>query len=97
VRCGRCIQACYDIQVNNAIRIYEVDGKIEKIQDNEEENPFFETKRYVDKLKADFSEPILPAPDGDFCVSCGECVQVCPVGALASSYEWLGPKKWEMK
>ena len=96
VRCGRCIQACYDVQVNNAIKLYEVDGKISRISEGDSDT-FLESQSYVDRLKNDFSEPVLPAPAEEFCVSCGECVQACPVGALSSSYEWLGPKKWEMR
>jgi len=97
VQCGRCIQACFDVQVNNAIRVFEVDGETKKVEEGEFENSKVESKKILERLKTDFKEPILPAPDEDFCVSCGECVQACPVGALKSSYEWLGPKKWEMK
>ncbi len=97
VQCGRCIQACFDIQVNNAIRVFEVDGEAKEVEDACEDITLCESKKFVEKLKSDFKEPILPAPDENFCVSCGECIQACPVGALSSSYEWIGPKKWEMK
>ncbi len=97
VRCGRCIQACFDVQVNNAIRVYEVNGEAKKADRDDKVTSLFDSREYVERLKAEFTEPILPAPDENFCVSCGECVQACPVGALSSSYEWLGPKKWQMK
>ncbi len=97
VQCGRCIQACFDIQVNNAMRVFQVDGGAEKVKDDEFEKTLAESQKLIERIKADFKEPILPAPDQDFCVSCGECVQACPVGALKSTFEWLGPKKWEMR
>ncbi|MEW6360371.1 MAG: formate dehydrogenase subunit alpha [Planctomycetota bacterium] len=31
------------------------------------------------------------------CVSCGECVQVCPVGALTEKTSIYGPRVWEMR
>ncbi len=97
VRCGRCVQACYDIQVNNAITLYELDGKERKIKIDGKEYTLAESKEIIDKIKDEMDSPVLPAPDNDFCVSCGECVQACPVGALSSKYEWIGPKKWGMK
>ncbi len=97
VQCGRCIQACFDVQVNNAIRLFETNGEVKKIRINGEEYSIVESKKIIDELKHNMDHPILPAPDSDFCVSCGECIQACPVGALSSKYEWLGPKKWRTK
>ncbi|NOZ21631.1 MAG: formate dehydrogenase subunit alpha [Planctomycetes bacterium] len=38
----------------------------------------------------------LPMKDST-CVSCGECVQVCPVGALTEKKSIHGPREWEMR
>ncbi len=45
IQCGRCIQACFDIQVNNAIRVFEVNGEVKRIEDNEFEQPRAQTKK----------------------------------------------------
>ena len=58
ILCGRCVKACREIQVNNAIEF----GHLEK----------------APKIIARDDAPLK---DSD-CVFCGECLQVCPVGAL---------------
>jgi len=58
ILCGRCVKACREIQVNNAIEFGHQDKDPKIIAKNDAE------------LK-----------DSD-CVFCGECLQVCPVGAL---------------
>jgi len=58
ILCGRCVKACNEIQVNNAISIgYR--GSSAKIVTSSD----------------------APLVDSD-CVFCGDCLQVCPVGAL---------------
>ena len=57
IMCGRCVKACCEVQVNNAIE--------------------FGPKG--DKIFAGSQD--APLKDSD-CVFCGECLQVCPVGAL---------------
>jgi predicted molibdopterin-dependent oxidoreductase YjgC len=64
ILCGRCVKACREIQVNNAIE-FGYSGKDLKIIAKEDAN-----------LK-----------DSD-CVFCGECLQVCPVGALVPDREF---------
>jgi predicted molibdopterin-dependent oxidoreductase YjgC len=58
ILCGRCVKACREIQVNNAIEFgyTGADGKI-------------------------IAKGDAALKDSD-CVFCGECLQVCPVGAL---------------
>lgn len=58
ILCGRCVKACREIQVNNAIE-FGYKGKDLKIVAKKDATLF----------------------DSD-CVFCGECLQVCPVGAL---------------
>lgn len=57
IGCGRCIQACNEIQVNCAIP-----------------EPF--------GRRADHPDGWYPIVNYDFCTHCGQCVEVCPVGAL---------------
>ncbi len=97
VQCGRCIQACYDVQVNNAVKLFKLNGEPKKIKIEGEEYSIQQSASIIESLKQNMESPILPAPDSDFCVSCGECIQACPVGALSSKFEWIGPKKWQMK
>jgi predicted molibdopterin-dependent oxidoreductase YjgC len=58
ILCGRCVKACREIQVNNAIE-FGYTGADSKIIAKED----------------------AALKDSD-CVFCGECLQVCPVGAL---------------
>lgn len=58
ILCGRCVKACREIQVNNAIE-FGYQGEDTKI----------------------IAKNDAPLKDSD-CVFCGECLQVCPVGAL---------------
>jgi len=58
ILCGRCVKACREIQVNNAIE-FGYSGKDQKI----------------------IAGADAALKDSD-CVFCGECLQVCPVGAL---------------
>ncbi len=58
ILCGRCVKACREIQVNNAIELG-YSGEDQKIIAKED----------------------AALKDSD-CVFCGECLQVCPVGAL---------------
>ncbi len=57
IRCGRCAQACNEIQVNDAISF---------------------SYKEADSSGAKEDYPLT----NEDCVFCGECVQVCPVGAL---------------
>lgn len=58
ILCGRCVKACREIQVNNAIE-FGYTGEDLKI----------------------IAKKDAALKDSD-CVFCGECLQVCPVGAL---------------
>ncbi len=58
ILCGRCVKACNEIQVNNAIE-FGYDGDRKKIVAGDDK----------------------PLKNSDR-VFCGECLQVCPVGAL---------------
>jgi predicted molibdopterin-dependent oxidoreductase YjgC len=71
--CGRCVQACNDVQVNQAISYgYRgVSSKIVTVGDR-------------------------PYINSD-CVFCGECVQVCPVGALIAKPSRFKGKSWELE
>ena len=73
ILCGRCVQACNDIQVNNAISVgYRgSDAKIIAAGDR-------------------------PLRDSD-CVFCGECLRVCPVGALVEKDCRFSWRPWEVR
>lgn len=58
ILCGRCVKACREIQVNNAIEFGDKGTDAKIIAKND-----------------------ATLKDSD-CVFCGECLQVCPVGAL---------------
>lgn len=58
ILCGRCVKACREIQVNNAIEF-----------------------GYHDQDLKIIAKDDAALKDSD-CVFCGECLQVCPVGAL---------------
>ncbi len=73
ILCGRCVQACNDIQVNNAISIgYR--GSESKI----------------------IAAGDRPLRDSD-CVFCGECLRVCPVGALVEKECRFTWRPWEVQ
>lgn len=75
IGCGRCVKACREVQVNNAIEIRQTpDGAIDKI----------------------ITRGDLPLADSD-CVFCGECVQVCPVGALVYKNARFSARPWETR
>ncbi len=57
IQCGRCILACNEVQVNQAIPA-----------------PY--------GWRVTRPQGWFPTVDYDYCTHCGECVQVCPVGAL---------------
>ena len=72
ILCGRCVKACNEIQVNNAIA-YGYRGILAKI-----------TTKGDNSLK------------NSDCVFCGECLQVCPVGALVEkNSRYIRP--WELE
>ena len=71
IQCGRCVQACNEIQVNNAIN--------------------FGYKGAFTKIVAAGDRPLR---DSD-CVFCGECLRVCPVGALVEKDVRYRVRQWE--
>jgi len=73
ILCGRCVQACNDIQVNNAIS-YGYRGNLAKIV-----------------VKGDQT---LALSD---CVHCGECIDVCPVGALFEKKNRFDSRMWAVE
>ncbi len=68
ILCGRCVKACREIQVNNAINF-----------NNTPEN----TEPDFTKITKIIAGNDVALKDSD-CVFCGECVQACPVGALVT-------------
>jgi predicted molibdopterin-dependent oxidoreductase YjgC len=71
ILCGRCVQACRDIQVNNAIEFGYQSSKTKIIASGDR-----------------------PLKDSD-CVFCGECLRVCPVGALVEKDARYRVRPWE--
>ncbi len=71
IQCGRCVQACNEVQVNLAID--------------------FGYKSGATKIVAADDKPLK---DSD-CVFCGECVAVCPVGALVEKDARYKVRPWE--
>ena len=73
IQCGRCVKACRDVQVNNAIDFGYKSAETKIVTPG-------------DKLLKDSD-----------CVFCGECVQVCPVGALVEKDARYQVRPWETK
>lgn len=73
ILCNRCVKACNEIQVNNAIAFGYQGDDAKIITPNDK------------ALK-----------DSD-CVFCGECVQVCPVGALVEKDTRYKIRPWQTK
>ncbi len=71
--CCRCVKACNDIQVNNAIEYSHIGHDIKIVTPGDK-----------------------PLKESD-CVFCGECVQVCPVGALVEKDVRYKVRPWETK
>ncbi len=67
ILCGRCVKACREIQVNNAIDFGYKDADTKIVA-------------AASTVAVDTGTDV-PLKDSN-CVFCGECVQVCPVGAL---------------
>lgn len=72
ILCGRCVKACNEVQVNNAIA-FGYRGAQAKIT-----------------TRGDFT-----LKDSD-CVFCGECLQVCPVGALVLKDKRYSTRPWQL-
>ncbi len=72
IKCEKCVKACNEIQVNNAISVG--------------------YKGSETKIVAADDKPLK---DSD-CVFCGECIQVCPVGALTEKDIRYRVRPWEM-
>ncbi len=73
ILCGRCVQACREIQVNNAIST--------GYRGNES------------KMVALGDAPLAESD----CVYCGECQQICPVGALVEKKSRFNARMWEVE
>ncbi|KMY65205.1 hypothetical protein AAU61_23470, partial [Desulfocarbo indianensis] len=71
--CGRCVQACNEVQVNRAIGFGYRGAKAKIVTAGDK--PYHESD----------------------CVFCGQCVQVCPVGALTEKKAKGLGRPWEMK
>ncbi len=73
ILCGRCVKACREVQVNNAINF-----------NNTKENAEPDFTKITKIIAGDD----VTLKDSD-CVFCGECVQVCPVGALVADKTFI--------
>ncbi len=73
ILCGRCVQACREIQVNNAISIG--------------------YRGNISKMVA-LGDATLAESD---CVYCGECQQICPVGALVEKKSRFIARMWDVR
>lgn len=89
ILCGRCVQACNEIQVNQAIN-FGYRGSDAKIIARAD------IRRYARRA----SESDIPSgPDvalkDSTCVFCGECVQACPTGALVEKKARFDWRPWK--
>jgi predicted molibdopterin-dependent oxidoreductase YjgC len=73
IACGRCVVACNDVVVNEALGMSERGGGSRIAFD-------------LDRLMANSS-----------CVQCGECVQLCPVGALIDRKAVGKGRTWQLE
>jgi len=73
ILCGRCINACNEVQNNNVLNFeYRGDNVV---------------------VIAGLGQLLIDSG----CVSCGECVQVCPTGALIEKMARFKGRWWELK
>jgi len=85
VLCGRCVEICNEIQQAHAID-FGYRGSQTKIIAGLGDKLGYETKMTVGSVDN---------PDYSQCVSCGQCVAVCPVGALIDKAAQGKGRTWE--
>ena len=99
IRCGKCVRTCRELVGVNALTMVKV-GDLNYVMPNISDDVYREKlgiKGEVSnekKLKA-YNDGLVGMADTD-CVSCGNCVSVCPVGALMPKSE-NEFREWETK
>ena len=101
IRCGRCVRTCRELVGVNALTMVKV-GDLNYVMPNLSDKVYKEKLGIKGdkeitaemKLKA-YNDGLVGMADTD-CVSCGNCVSVCPVGALMPKSE-NEFREWETK
>lgn len=88
--CEKCVTVCEDMIGSSALSTVKRDSdNIDKVFKDEMPKDAYAMWNKLNKS--------LIGYDGDVCTSCGECISVCPVGALVSSDFKYTSNAWELK
>jgi len=99
IRCGRCVRTCRELVGVNALTMVKV-GDLNYVMPNVSDDVYRKKLGIKGEISAEkklqaYNEGLVGMADTD-CVSCGNCVSVCPVGALMPKSQ-NNFREWETK